>query len=221
MKLKTIRIAIIVLALLVGGTIFLVTSIKQKAEYNAPRVRLETVTADELREGMFVEGEIYELWSEFAYTEESKSTLGVEHDKKTTDRYFALPMEYSFYTDTDAPMFIAVCTRDSSEISKMRTMAKEADNYYKNDIELKTTIHFVGKVQPLKGEYLDFFKEYIAWDLGISEAEAAQYYKPYVIRSWKEDTSTPGIVIGAVMTALGLAGAVIFVVQIIKARRGY
>ena len=82
-------------------------------------------------------------------------------------------------------------------------------------------MHFVGKVQPLKGEYLDFFKEYIAWDLGISEAEAAQYYKPYVIRSWKEDTSTPGIVIGAVMTALGLAGAVIFVVQIIKARRGY
>ena len=61
MKLKTIRIAIIVLALFVGGIIFLVTSIKQKAEYNAPRARLETVTVDELHEGMFVEGEIYEL----------------------------------------------------------------------------------------------------------------------------------------------------------------
>lgn len=221
MKLKTIRIAIIVLALLVGGTIFLVTSIKQKVEFNAPRANLETVTAGELREGMFVEGEIYELWSEFAYTEEYESTLGVKHNGKTTDRYFALPMEYSFYTDADAPMFIAVCTRDSSEISKMRTMANEADNYYKNDIELKTTMHFVGKVQALKGEYLDFFKEYIAWDLGISEAEAAQYYKPYVIRSWKEDNSTPGIVIGAVMAALGLAGTAIFVVQIIKAKRGY
>ncbi len=221
MKIKTIRIAIIVLALLVGGTIFLVTSIKQKAEFNAPRARLETVTAGELREGMFVEGEIYELWSEFAYTEEYESTLGIKHNEKTTDRYFALPMEYSFYTDADAPMFIAVCTRDSSEISKMRTMAKEADNYYKNDIELKTTMHFVGKVQALKGEYLDYFKEYIAWDLGISEAEAAQYYKPYVIRSWKEDNSTVGIVIGAVMTALGLAGAVIFVVKFINSRRGY
>lgn len=61
MKLKTIRIAIIVLALLVGGIIFLVTSIKQKAEFNAPRANLKTVTADELHEGMFVEGEIYEL----------------------------------------------------------------------------------------------------------------------------------------------------------------
>ena len=100
-------------------------------------------------------------------------------------------------------------------------MAKESYNYYKNDIELKTSMHFVGKVQTLKGEYLDFFKEYIAWDLGISEAEAAQYYKPYVIRSWKEDNSTPGIIIGGIMTALGLAGAVIFVVKFINSRRGY
>ena len=221
MKFRTIRITIIVLALLVCGIIFLVMGIKQKIEYNQPRARLETVTVDELHEGMFVEGEIYELWSEYAYTEESKSTLGIEHDKKTTDRYFALPMEYSFYPGMDAPMFIAVCTRDSSEISKMRTIAKESDNYYKNDIELKTSMHFVGKVQALKGEYLDYFKEYIAWDLGISEAEAAQYYKPYVIRSWKEDNSTTGIIIGAVMTALGLAGTIIFVVKIIKARRGY
>lgn len=221
MKLKTIRIAIIVLALLVGGTIFLVTSIKQKAEFNAPRANLETVTADELHDGMFVEGEIYELWSEFAYTEEYKSTLGIKHNEKTTDRYFALPMEYSFYTGADAPMFIAVCTRNASEISKMRTMADEADDFYKNDIELKTSMHFVGKVQALKGEYLDFFKEYIAWDLGISEAEAAQYYTPYVIRSWPNDNSTTGIVIGGIMTALGLAGTIVFVVFLVKAKRGY
>ena len=218
MKLRTIRLAIIVLVLLVGGIIFLVISIKQKAEFNAPRKNLETVTVDELREGVFVEGDIYELWSEFAYTEESKSTLGVEHDKKTTDRYFALPLEYSFYEGS--PMFVAICTRNSSEISKMRTMAKEADNYYKNGTELSTSIHFVGKVQALKGEYLDFFKEYLAWDLGVSEAEAAQYYKPYVIRSWKEDNSTPGIIIGAVMAALGLAGTAIFVVTLVKAKRG-
>ena len=102
MNLRVIRIAIFTVMFLVVGIIFLVTGIKQKIEYNQPRVRLETVTADELREGMFVEG----------------------------------------------------------EISKMRTMAKEADNYYKNDIELKTTMHFVGKVQALKGEYLDYFKEY-------------------------------------------------------------
>lgn len=109
MKFRTIRITIIVLALLVCGIIFLVMGIKQKIEYNQPRARLETVTVDELHEGMFVEGEIYELWSEYAYTEESKSTLGIEHDKKTTDRYFALPMEYSFYPGMYAPMFIAVC----------------------------------------------------------------------------------------------------------------
>ncbi|MGN0640419.1 MAG: DUF6709 family protein [Oscillospiraceae bacterium] len=219
MKLKTIRIAIIVLALLVGGTIFLVTSIKQKAEYNAPRVRLETVTADELREGMFVEGEIYELWSEFAYKEEYRTTLGVKHDQKTTDRYYLMPMVYSYFEEN--PKFIAVCTRNSNESSTFDRIIQETIDYYNNDKEPTTTIHFVGKVQALKGEALGFFRESVSECYGVSESEAERLYTPYVIRSWKEDTSTPGIVIGAVMTALGLAGAVIFVVQIIKARRGY
>lgn len=219
MSLKIIRIAIIVLALLVGGTIFLVTSIKQKAEYNAPRARLETVTAGELREGMFVEGEIYELWDEFAYTEEYETTLGIKHNEKTTDRFFALPMEYAF--NQDKFMFVAICSRDNSEISTMLKMEKESLDWYTKDIVPETTMHFVGKVQKLDKESLAFFKKYIADEMGVSEAEAAQYYTPYVIRSWKEDNSTVGIVIGAVMTALGLGGAVIFVVRIIKSRRGY
>lgn len=219
MKLKTIRIAIIVLALFVGGIIFLVTSIKQKAEYNAPRARLETVTVDELHEGMFVEGDIYEMWSEFAYTEEYESTLGVKHNEKTTDRYFALPMEYSF--SQDLPMFVAICTRNKSEISTLNKMSDESNEYYMNGTIPKTTIHFVGKVQKLKGEYVDFFKEYIAYQFDISESEAQQLYTPYVIRSWKEDNSTVGIIIGAVMTVLGLGGVAFFVVSLIKAKRGY
>lgn len=219
MKLKTIRIAIIVLALLVGGIIFLVTSIKQKAEFNAPRANLKTVTADELREGMFVEGEIYELWDEFAYTQEYKSTLGVKHNEKTTDLYYALPMEYSFYEDN--LMFVAICTKDKSEISTFDRMSEEINKYYEDGTIPTTTTHFVGKVQKLKGDYLAFFKEYIAYQYDISESEAQQLYTPYVIRSWKEDNSTVGIVIGAVMTALGLAGAVIFVVKFINSRRGY
>lgn len=220
MNVKLLRFIILAVVFLVGGIIFLVMGIKQKSEFNAPRARLETVTAAELHEGLFVEGEIYELWDEFAYTEEYESTLGIKHNEKTTDRFFALPMEYSFYED--APMFIAVCSRDSAEIAKMNKMSDEANDFYTDGTELKSTMHFVGKIQPLKNEYLDFFKEYVAFQLGVSELEATQYFAPYVIRSWPEDNSSVLIIMGAIFTAIGLAGTIILVVNIVKAKRtGY
>lgn len=219
MKLKTIRIAIIVLALLVGGIIFLVMGIKQKAEFNAPRANLETVTVDELHEGMFVEGEIYEIWGEFATREEYETTLGIKHNERTTDRYYLMPMVYSYFNED--LKFIAVCTRDSGEISTINKIYNDTANFYNNGIDYSTTMRFVGKVQALKGEVLDYFREGVSVSYGVSEAEAAQYYTPYVIRSWPTDNSTTGIVIGAVMTALGLAGTIVFVVFLVKAKRGY
>lgn len=219
MNLKFIRLAILVLFLAIGGIIFLVIGIKQKVEFNQPRADLETVTANELKEGMFVEGEIYELWNEFAYTEEYESTLGVKHNEKTTDRFFALPMEYSFYMDD--LKFIAICSRDKSELSKMVKMSKEAAELYQNGKELVTTMHFVGKVQKLENEYLQFFKEDIAYELGVGISEAEQYIVPYVIRSWPNDNSTAGIIIGAVMAVLGLGGAAIFIIKFVKSRSSY
>lgn len=219
MNMKFIRIAILVLFLAIGGIIFLVMGIKQKIEFNQPRADLETVTASELKEGMFVEGEIYELWDEFAYTEEYESTLGIKHNERTTDRFFTLPMEYSFYIGS--PKFIAICSRDKSELSKMEKMMEEAAEYYKNDTELVTTMHFVGKVQRLDNEYLQFFKEYIAYEMGVGINETSQYIAPYVIRSWPNDTSTTGIIIGAVMSVLGLGGAAFFIIKFVKSRNAY
>lgn len=219
MNMKFIRLAILVLFLAIGGIIFLVIGIKQKVEFNQPRADIETVTANELKEGMFVEGEIYELWNEFAYTEEYESTLGVKHNEKTTDRFFTLPMEYSFYMDS--PKFIAICSRDKSELSKMVKMQNEAADFYQDGKELVTTMHFVGKVQKLDNEYLQFFKEYIAYEMGVGINETDQYIAPYVIRSWPEDNSTTGIIIGAVMAVLGLGGAAVFIIKFVKSRSSY
>ena len=219
MSAKFIRLAILVLFLAIGGIIFLVMGIRQKIEFNQPRADIETVTANELKEGMFVEGEIYELWNEFAYTEQYESTLGIKHNERTTDRFFTLPMEYSFYMDN--LKFIAICSRDKSELSKMEKMEKEALEYYNNDKELVTTMHFVGKVQKLDKEYLEFFKENVALLMGVGINETDQYIAPYVIRSWPEDNSSAGIIIGAVMAALGLGGTAFFIIKFVKSRNGY
>ena len=214
---KTFRLMIIAAVLFIGGIIFLVIGIKDKAEFNKPRMRLEEMRASDLYEGQYVEGNIYEVWDEFAYTEESKSTLGIEHDKKVTDRYFMMPMEFSF--SEDEPTFIALCTRNSSEIGTFRKMVDEAIDYYNNDAQLVTKAHFVGKVQALKGDYLKFFRESVSACYGVSKSEADRYSAPFLIRSWQFDNSGVMIGLGIGGIVIGLAGLVFFILRKIKTGR--
>ncbi len=203
--------------MLVGGIVMLIGTIRSKAEWDKPHGDLETITEDELYTGRIVEGEIYDLWEEFAYTEEYDTTLGVQTSKsRTTYRYFALPLEYSFYEKED-PVFIAVSTKDSGEISNFKKIEKETIDFYYNGIEYDdyTTVHFVGRVKKLNNEYLGFFKEYIANIYGVSETEAKQYYAPYVLVSYtyNEGAEVFVMVLAAVFAVVGLIGLVFFIAR--------
>lgn len=200
--------------ILVGGLIFLINGIKDNIEFSKPHGDLETITADELYEGRIVEGTIYELWHEFAYTEEYDTTLGIKSSKeRTTDRYFALPLEYSF--EEENPIFVAVSSRNSDTLRTFEQMENETIDYFNGkEYDEYTSIHFVGKVQKLSGEYLQFFKEYIAEIYGVSEKEAEKYYAPYVLTSYSNNGGlVPMIVVGAVMTLIGLCGVGFFIVR--------
>lgn len=214
---KALRLMIIAAVLFIGGIVFLVIGIKDKAEFNKPRMRLEEMRASDLYAGQYVEGDIYEVWDEFAYTEETKSTLGIEHDKKVTDRYFMMPMEFSF--SEDEPTFIALCTRNSSEISTFRKMVDEAIDYYNDDKPLVTKTHFVGKVQALKGDYLDFFRESVSVCYGVSKSEADHYSAPFLIRSWQNDNSGVLIGLGIGGIVIGFAGLAFFIIRKVRTGR--
>ncbi|MCH5203724.1 MAG: hypothetical protein J1F03_03195 [Oscillospiraceae bacterium] len=212
---KFIRLLSIFVILAIGGGVFLFNGIRDKIEWDKPHGDLETLTEKDLYVGRFVEGEIYELWDEFAYTSEYDTTLGIQTSKeRKTDRYFALPLEYSFYGDNDL-MFVAVSSRRSDELKVFEKMEKETLDYYNGlDYNEYTTTHFVGKVQKLSGEYLGFFRKYIARIYKVSEADASEYYAPYVLVSYANpDGIVTFIVIGAVMTFLGVVGTVNLIIR--------
>jgi len=214
---RAVRIMIIAAVLFVGGIVSLVVGIKDKIEYDKPHKNIEEMRASDFYEGRYVEGDIYEVWDEFAYTEESKSTMGIEHDKKVTDHYYVFPLETSFYDQKY--MFAALCSRDSAELRVLDKMSDEADDYYMNGEQLKTKIHFVGKVQALKGEYLQFFREVVAYNFEVSASEVDSIVTPFVIRSWQNDNSGVMIGFGIGGVVIGLAGLAFFIIRKIRTGR--
>lgn len=203
---RLFRLLLAVGVLLVGGIIFLVGGIKDKVNLNKPKIDLSELTAEDLKDGMFVEGTIYELWHNFAYEKNDSSTY----------EYYAMPLETSF--ELDEPVFVAVKLTNSEDKSTASRMFKETDDYYSREIEPAewTEMQLTGKVHTLKGDILDYFEEYIE-KMGYSPAVNME---PYYINRYSPGHENIGIVVGGVMTGLGLLILGLFVFfGIVKGRR--
>lgn len=192
--------------LLIGGITILVGGIKDKVNLNKPRMNFSELTAEDLRDGMFVEGTVYEMWDNFAY----------ETNDSTTREYYAMPLETSF--ELDEPVFVAVKVVTSQDKATASKMSKETDDYYIRDIEpaVWTEMQLTGKVKKLKGDILDYFEEYVE-EMGYSPAVSM---KPYVIVRYTAGHDRLMLTVGIVMAAVGLVMLGLYVFfGIIKRRR--
>ncbi len=200
------RILVAVGVLLVGGIIFLAGGIKDKVNYNKSKADLSELTAEDLKNGMFVEGTILEMWDNFAYEKNDSSTY----------EYYAMPLETSF--ERDYPIFVAIKLGNPQDKAIASRMSKETDDYYIRGKEpaVWTEMPFTGKVHKLKGEMLGFFEEYME-EMGLSPST---HMRPYVISKYAEGNENIRIVIGAVMTGIGLVIGGLFVLfGLVKGRR--
>jgi len=200
------RILLAVGVLLVGGIIFLIGGIADKVNYNKSRADLSELTAEDLKNGMFVEGTIYEMWDDFAYEKNDSSSY----------EYYAMPLESSF--ELDYPVFVAIKLGNSQDKTIASRMSKETDDYYIRGKEpaVWTEMQFTGKVHKLKGELLDYFEEYVE-EMGYSPSTSMQ---PYVISKYAEGNENIRITIGGVMTGLGVLILGLFVFfGLVKGRR--
>ncbi len=195
------RILLAVGVLLVGGIILLVGGIKDKVSLNK-RMDFSEIDADDLRDGMFVEGTIIEMWDDFAY----------ETNDSSTYQYYAMPLETSYVLDH--PVFVAVKLTNSTDKATASKMSKETDNYYIRDIEPDewTVMPMTGKVHMLKGEIRDYFEEYIE-EMGYSPSVSME---PYVISRYNPGNENIRLIVGIVMALLGflILGFFVFFVVI-------
>lgn len=205
MKMRFIRLVITLAALLIGGIVFLVGGIKDKVNLSQPRVDISELTPEQLKDGMIVEGTIYELWDEFAY----------ETDDGDKYSYYAMPLETTF--EESELVFVALCVGNSTDKGIASKMSKETDDYYIKNItpEVWTELHITGKVSKLKGKVLEYFEEY------IEEMEYSPNYnmKAYTIKSFSEGSENVKLIAGIIMIAIGLiAVALIVFFRIVKGR---
>ncbi|MCH5206201.1 MAG: hypothetical protein J1F09_04550 [Oscillospiraceae bacterium] len=196
-----IRILLTFVLLAVMGIIFFGVGVRDKVEMSKPRGIIEDMHAEDFYDGQFVEGNIYELWDEFAYRTE---------DSQVKARYFALPLETSFYEDEWT--IVAVSFSNSFQMATAQRMAKESDNYYRYGKEPVswTEMHIEGKVTKLKGEQLKFFKEYVIDELELSTDNMCAY----VINASNNGSGSGAmLVIGIIFAVIGLGGLAFMIVR--------
>lgn len=210
---KFIRLLIVFVVLIIMGIAMLIGAIKDKAELAKPRGDLETMKASDFYNGRFVEGEIYELWDNYADMTESDTIFGISYNTKVTSRYYSMPLPATF-EDNDLK-FVALAIPDTAMQATADKIVKETADYMINGTELPewTSMKITGKVTRLKGEGLEVFQEYFN-DIGGSSANIVAY----TINVGNDGSnSTIALIMAIVIMVLGMGGTAFVVIRKIVA----
>lgn len=202
---RVLRLLISAIVFVVVGIVFVAGGISDKIS-SRTKTDISTLTEDKIKDGMMVEGTIYEIWDEFAYDSGDGDYTG----------YYAFPLEATF--EGREPYFVALKLSNAADLKIAEKMSNETDDYYYNDItpNVWTEFEFTGKVRKLRGDGLEFFREYVE-QMGYDDAD---YDKAYVISRYTAGSETGRIVIGVIFAGLGLlmiGGTVLL--RLVKGRR--
>lgn len=190
------------------GIFLLVGAIRDKVELSKPPLDIATMTEEDLRSGRYVEGDVTELWDEYAKREESERTFGIPYNKNVTAHYFAMPLESS--ENSDEPKFVTLSVYDE-ELTAARKMAAETENRNAPDNEQPDTkMHVIGRLRKLRASAASAFDKYIK-KCGFTPDDASVHYVISV--GMDGDGSTHTLVIAIIVTAVGLIGGVIALIR--------
>lgn len=209
MKFFSVRVLIVFIVLAIMGIAMLIGSIKDKVELAKPRGDLETMKASDFYNGRFVEGEIYEIWDNYAYMQESDTIFGITYSTKVTSEYYAMPLPAT-YDDHDVK-FVALSIGDSAMQRTANKIVQETSAYIIDGKELPewTSMKIKGKVTQLKGEGLKLFQDYIS-DIGGGSANIVAY----TINVGNDGShTTTNLIISIVLLVVGLGGTAFMVVR--------
>ncbi len=175
--------------MLVIGIVSLIGGIKDKAGLGKA-VDLSELAAEDIKDGMIVEGNIVEMWDNFAY----------EKNDSSTREYYAMPLETSF--ELDYPVFVAIRAVTAEDKAAASKMSKETDDFYIRDVEPTewTEMQITGKVKRLGGDILDYFEEYVE-EMGYNPSVSM---KPYYIDRYSVGRENMKLIFGIVSAFVGL-----------------
>lgn len=176
--------------------------------------------ASDFYKGQYVQGELLELWDEFAYMEEyTETALGRKTNSRVSAHYYIMPLQTSYENGT--PVFAAVCLKNVTQISAAEQMINEMNDYWDEESDgLYTSIPITGKVSVLDDELKQYFYEWLMYgDEESSTSEYEQYVCPYLITAVQPDSSNSALSMGALMAVIGAVLVAAVIIVTVKSRK--
>lgn len=215
-----LRLFICGVVLLIAGIACASASLAEKREIAKGMKDFNEMYESDFYKGQYVQGELLELWDEFAYMEEYTETMGIKGKSRVSAHYYVMPLQTSY--ETGSPVFAAVCLRNLSQISQAEQMINEMNDYWDNDGEgyLYTSIPITGKVSVLDDELKQYFYEWLMYgDEESSTSEYEQYVCPYLITAVQPDSSNSALSMGALMAVIGAVLVAAVIIVTVKSRK--
>jgi hypothetical protein len=215
-----LRLFICGVILIIAGIACAGDSLAQKREMAKGMMDFNEMQASDFYKGQYVQGELLELWDEFAYMEEyTETALGRKTNSRVSAHYYIMPLQTSYENGT--PVFAAVCLKNVTQISAAEQMINEMNDYWDEESDgLYTSIPITGKVSVMDDELKQYFYEWLMYgDEGASTSEYEQYVCPYLITAVQPDSSNSALSMGALMAVIGAVLVAAVIIVTVKSRK--
>lgn len=214
-----LRLFICGVVLLIAGIACASASLAEKREIAKGMKDFNEMYESDFYKGQYVQGELLELWDEFAYMEEYTETMGIKGKSRVSAHYYVMPLQTSYENGT--PVFAAVCLKNVTQISAAEQMINEMNDYWDEESDgLYTSIPITGKVSVMDDELKQYFYEWLMYgDEGASTSEYEQYVCPYLITAVQPDSSNSALSMGALMAVIGAVLVAAVIIVTVKSRK--
>lgn len=214
-----LRLFICGVILIIAGIACAGDSLAQKREMAKGMMDFNEMQASDFYKGQYVQGELLELWDEFAYMEEYTETMGIKGKSRVSAHYYVMPLQTSYENGT--PVFAAVCLKNVTQISAAEQMINEMNDYWDEESDgLYTSIPITGKVSVMDDELKQYFYEWLMYgDEESSTSEYEQYVCPYLITAVQPDSSNSALSMGALMAVIGAVLVAAVIIVTVKSRK--
>lgn len=206
--------AVIFAVMFVMGISGIISGLNEKAELAKGVDDFNYLADSEFYGGKFVEGNVFEIYGEFAYTESYTETLGIKHNSKVTSHYYLIPITGSF--ESSSLKLIPVEIRTAEGITNAELLMQQTFDFqdYGTEPEVWNEFTLFGKVSALDGEIEEYLYSWLTNDgTDGTKDDYKNLICPYVITEYAADAPAKTLNFSfaiAIIGALGL-GAVIFI----------
>lgn len=215
-----LSISVVLAVMLVLGIGGVIAGIKDKTELAKGVDDFNYLANSEFYEGKFVEGNVFEIYGEFAYTESYSETLGVKHNSMVTSHYYLIPITGSLEAST--LKLIPVEIRTTANITNAELLMQQTFDFqnYGTEPEIWNEFTLFGKVSELDGEVEEYLYSWLTNDGADGTKED---YKnlicPYVITEYAADAPAKTLNSSLTIAIIGALGLGVTVFIFVRSRR--